>query len=225
MNGVLVVIVVVDVLLVVVVVTAGGGQSWWLMVVMVVVAGGGGGGGVVVWWLVSGSGSDDFQSQTHKQNDAHPSNQIRWPWACSFPITIWLTNQCTSKPPNPLALDLLISKQDLCFWDPCLDLVITSHLSWTKQFGSKLPKLLAWIWPFPIKSSWRKQCRSMLSNPLALDLLISYHIPLQTNTDRSLETHWPWTCSFPIASPWTKEHRSKPRNPLALNLLKTITFH
>ena len=43
------------------------------------VVAGGGGGGVVVWWLVGGSGSDDFQLQTHKENNAHPSNQNRWP--------------------------------------------------------------------------------------------------------------------------------------------------
>ena len=222
MNGVLVVIVVVDVLLVVVVVTAGGGQSWWLMVVMVVVAGGGGGGGVVVWWLVNGSGSDDFQSQTHKQNDAHPSNQIRWPWACSFPITIWWTNQCTSKPPNPLALDLFISKQDLCFWGPCLgsDHYISPFMNKTIRIqasqapgldlaisNQKFMKKAMQIYAFKSTSPGSTHFLShSINKPIQIEASkptgpgpahFQSQVHEQKNTGRSLEIHWPWTCSKP----------------------------
>ena len=122
-------------------------------------------------------------------NNTDPSLQIHWPWICSFPITISWTKHCKSQPPDPLALDLLIS----------------NHISLTNNTDPSLQTHWPWICSYP-SHFINKQYRSKPPNPLALNLVISNHISF-TNQSRS---GWRWSWLLVVA---TTSHQPPPPQP------------
>ena len=118
----------------------------------------------------------NYISLTSKCGSMFP-NPLALKWL--FLHTLW-TEQCRSKPPDLLAVDLLISRHMSLTrqYRPkppnplAVDLLISNHMTWTKQYESKLPKLLAEILLFPI----------------------TFH--KQTNADLCVQNHEPWIWLF-----------------------------